>query len=89
MQVVRVNLSWKNAPNKIPTTLVPLAPEKVVLGTNADLLVGVFHIMWADMPRRRTYSICLQDLISNSGDYLGARLRCGALEKDLLEKLLF
>jgi hypothetical protein len=82
-----MNLSWKNAPGKIPTTLVPLAPEKILLGENADLLVGVFHIMWADMPRRRTYPICLQDLISNSGDYLGTRLSCGTLEKDLLGKL--
>ncbi len=88
IQVVITKLSWKDAADKIPTTFVPLAPEKLVLEEFADLLVGVFHIMWSDMPRRRTYVLCLQDLVSGSGDYAGTMLKCGTSKDDMLRKLI-
>jgi hypothetical protein len=88
IQVVVTKLSWKDAADKIPTTFLPLAPEKLVLEEFTDLLVGVFHIMWSDMPRRRTYLLRLQDLVSSSGDYSGSKLKCGASEDDLLRKLI-
>ncbi len=87
IQVVRRELFWKDAPSEIPTTFVPLSPEKIILNQTADLLVGVFHIMWSDMPRPRTYPLCLQDVISASGEYLGTKLRCGNPGKDLFGDL--
>lgn len=72
---------------KIPTSLVSLAPEKIIVNGSIDVLVGLFHIMWEDMPRRRTYRLRLQDLVSSSGDYSGAGLICGASMKDILREL--
>jgi hypothetical protein len=72
---------------KIPTAFVPLAPDKLVVKNDIDVLVGVFHIMWEDMPRRRTYQIRLQDLISESGEYFGTRLRCGSDQRELIQQL--
>ncbi|MGI0084618.1 MAG: hypothetical protein ACREBQ_06005, partial [Nitrososphaerales archaeon] len=43
---------------------------------SADLLCGLFHIMWADMPKPSTYALKLADLFSFSGEYLGSRLEC-------------
>jgi len=88
IQVVVTKLSWKDVADKIPTTFVPLAPEKLVIGEYADLLVGVFHIMWSDMPKRRTYLLRLQDLVSISGDYAGTKLKCGTSNDDVLRKLV-
>jgi len=73
--------------DKIPTTFIPLAPDKLGFEDNADVLAGVFHIMWDDMPRRRTYKIRLQELISNSGDYAGACLKCGHSNVNFLDGL--
>jgi hypothetical protein len=72
--------------SKIPTTFVPLAPEKLLFDDNADVLVGLFHIMWEDMPRRRTYKLCLKELVSSFGDYSGSSLVCGSAG-NYLEKL--
>ncbi|MCL4518849.1 MAG: hypothetical protein M1587_06595 [Thaumarchaeota archaeon] len=61
---------------KIPTTFVPLSPEKLLYGDEADLLFGLFHIMWADMPRRTTYRVRLADLVTREGEYAGCKLAC-------------
>ena len=72
-------LDTSNFGNKIPTTFVPLGPEKILIeGAGIDVLVGVFHIMWEDMPRRRTYAIRLAESVSLEGRYLGASLNCGS-----------
>ena len=86
VHVVVKKVSWSKSLEKIPTTFVPLAPEKLIVEENIDLLVGVFHIMWADMPRRRTYRVRLQELVSGSGNYFGTRLKCGQ-SNDLLREL--
>ncbi|MHB1908688.1 MAG: hypothetical protein ACYCQJ_07420 [Nitrososphaerales archaeon] len=62
---------------KIPTTFVPLCPEKIGWDKNCvDLLCGVFHIMWSDMPNPRTYGVKLSDQFSKEGRYLGSVLVC-------------
>lgn len=65
---------------KIPTSFVPLTPDKLVAEKQVDVLVGLFHIMWEDMPRPRTYSIRLADLVSFEGEYIGAALKRGQFE---------
>jgi hypothetical protein len=65
---------------KIPTSLVSLSPDKLLAEKHIDVLVGLFHIMWEDMPRPRTYSIRLADLVSFEGDYVGAALNEGKSE---------
>lgn len=63
--------------SKIPTTLVPLSPDKIPIGKGrADILCGVFHIMWSDMPKPSSYEVRLAELLSGSGDYIGPRLEC-------------
>jgi hypothetical protein len=60
---------------KIPTTFVPLSPELISLGSSQiDLLCGVFHIMWQDMPKPRSYGLKLMEGLSFDGDYLGCAL---------------
>jgi hypothetical protein len=60
---------------KIPTTFVNLAPEKIVLDLiGIDVLGGVFHIMWSDMPARRTYGIRLADHYTRDGSSIGSSL---------------
>jgi hypothetical protein len=62
---------------KIPTTFVPLAPERISFGPRGvDILSGVFHIMWQDMPNPRSYGIRLTDNFSLVGEYLGCILVC-------------
>ena len=62
---------------KIPTTFISLSPEKVSFESGSvDLLFGVFHIMWSDMPKRRSYGLRLADQFSSQGDYLGCNLVC-------------
>lgn len=62
---------------KIPTTFIPLAPEKIMVDSaGVDLLCGVFHIMWSDMPSRRTYGIRLADEYSVEGERKGCFLVC-------------
>ncbi len=87
ISVVQRKLKWGDNRDKIPTALVPLAPEKLVVEKNMDVLVGVFHIMWDDMPRRRTYQLRLQDLVSGSGEYFGSSLKCGPSEVDFSRSL--
>lgn len=70
--------------SKIPTTFIVLAPDRLEFGENVDVLVGVFHIMWEDMPRRRTYRSCLRELVTRSGESLGVSLLCG--DADLLQR---
>ena len=81
--VVR-KLSLSDKREKIPTTFVPMAPEKLIVEDNIDVLSGVFHIMWEDMPRRRTYRLRLEELVSTEGHYLGTNLRCGGTATKLL-----
>ncbi len=62
---------------KIPTTFVNLAPEKIVLDlVGIDVLGGVFHIMWSDMPARRTYGVRLSDHYTHDGTSAGSSLIC-------------
>lgn len=61
----------------IPTTFLPLSPERIPFQEDsADLLCGLFHIMWADMTKPSTYALKLEDLLSSSGEYLGSKLEC-------------
>jgi len=80
-------LDWSETRGQIPTAFVSLAPEKLIVEEDIDVLVGLFHIMWDDMPRRRTYRLRLRDVVTASGDYFGTSLACGSLEKDLLRRL--
>jgi hypothetical protein len=84
---VRMKLSLSDARGKIPTSFLSLSPDRLIVEENIDVLVGVFHIMWDDMPRRRTYQIRLQDLVSKSGDYFGTSLKCGTSKDDVLQQL--
>ena len=70
---------------KILTTFVPLAPEKILVDKKIDLLVGLFHVMWEDMPRPMTYRIRLADLVAKSGNYLGSQIECGFPERHVIE----
>jgi hypothetical protein len=82
------DISVKTLPfsdSKIPTTFIPLSPEKLEYGKYADVLVGVFHVMWEDMPRRRTYKIRLRDFVARSGDCIGTSLMCDTSEINLHE----
>ena len=56
----------------IPTTLIPLSPFEITFeGSTADILHGLFHIMWKDMPRPRTYKLRLSERVSEKGEYIG------------------
>ncbi|MDG6908558.1 MAG: hypothetical protein JRN20_22550 [Nitrososphaerota archaeon] len=59
----------------IPTTFVHLAPDKIVLEAKIDILFGLFHIMWKDMPRPRCYRVKLSELVNGKGLYLGCFLQ--------------
>ena len=61
----------------IPTTLVPLAPDKMCIEKELDVLFGLFHIMWSDMPKPMTYRIRLAEHVTTLGDYSGCCLRVG------------
>ncbi|MGA2876629.1 MAG: hypothetical protein ABSE82_13960 [Nitrososphaerales archaeon] len=61
----------------IPTTFVPLSPDKLLFGKEIDLLFGLFHIMWQDMPKPRTYTARLADKVTREGNYMGCCLVCG------------
>lgn len=74
-----VRLQTKEDPGKIPTTFVPLAPERIDFRGNADILVGLFHVMWLDMPSRRIYRLKLSDFVSEDGVCVGCRLFCGSV----------
>ena len=63
--------------DKIPTSLVALSPDKIIAESQIDVLVGLFHIMWEDMPHPRTYSIRLAELVSVEGEYVGTSLKEG------------
>ena len=62
----------------IPTTFVPLAPDRILIGDEIDVLFGLFHIMWKDMPKPRIYPIRLAERLTKRGSYLGCSLECGA-----------
>jgi len=76
-QTVRCEPPVDDQWEKIPTTLVSMAPDKLLIEKDIDVLVGVFHIMWEDMPRRRTYKIRLCDAVSFDGTYVGCSLKVG------------
>ena len=62
---------------KIPTTFVPLSPDEIPFDAEgADVLDGVFHVMWSDMPEPRTYAMKLSDRVAPDGRRLGCRLEC-------------
>ncbi len=61
----------------IPTTFVPLAPDRLLIERELDVLFGLFHIMWRDMPRPMTYQIRLADHVTIDGDYVGSFLKLG------------
>ncbi len=76
-KIVVTKLNASKESEKIPTTFVPLCPEKIQFEDgSADMLCGLFHIMWADMPRPASYALKLSDLFSISGEYLGSKLEC-------------
>jgi hypothetical protein len=58
----------------IPTTFVPLAPDRILIEKKVDVLFGLFHIMWQDMPRPRSYRIRLSDEVGRDGKYIGCFL---------------
>jgi hypothetical protein len=62
----------------IPTTFVPLAPDRILIGEDIDVMFGLFHIMWKDMPKPQTYPIRLADRVTMQGNYLGCSLECGS-----------
>jgi len=77
-----IQLPTEGRRGTIPTTFVPLAPTELSFdGKRADLLFGVFHIMWRDMPRPRTYEVRLADYVSEEGSYVGCALLCGNVAK--------
>jgi hypothetical protein len=78
-------ISKISGPEKIPTSLVSLSPERIIAENQIDVLVGLFHIMWEDMPRPRTYSIRLSDLVSFKGDYVGSSLKHGFSKSDAID----
>ncbi len=81
-----VKLVTENTPSeKIPTSLVSLSPDKILAEKQIDVLVGLFHIMWEDMPRPRTYSLRLADLVNFEGDYVGSALNRGPSGSNVLE----
>ena len=64
---------------KTPTVFVPLTPERFVFDdTGADLLYGLFHFAWRDMPSPRTYVVRLADAIGRDGKYKGSFLMCSS-----------
>ncbi len=70
---------------EIPTTFVPLAPDKMYFESEIDVLFGLFHIMWKDMPTPRRYPLRLADRVTQQGKYLGCRLQCGISGKITFE----
>ncbi len=77
LETVVAKLESNHEKAKIATTFIPLAPDKILFGlSEVDLLVGVFHIMWEDMPSPRSYGLRLADNISSDGKYLGCTLLC-------------
>lgn len=58
----------------IPTTFVHLAPDKILIEAKVDILFGLFHIMWQDMPRPRGYRIRLSERVDAKGLYRGCFL---------------
>jgi hypothetical protein len=62
----------------IPTTFVPLAPDKIAfVEKKLDILFGLFFIMWRDMPRPMTFRVRLSDQITTDGEYEGCFLKFG------------
>jgi hypothetical protein len=82
---VFAKLKTAQGTGKIPTTFVSLSPEKLSLDREADLLCGVFHIMWSDMPQPRSYAVRLADLFSGEGVYLGTKLRCSFPSRSIFD----
>ena len=75
--VVTKKLFFDDTRGKIPTSFVSLGPDRLVIEENIDVLVGLFHIMWEDMPRKRTYRIRLAESVSREGTYVGCFLWTG------------
>ena len=84
LTVVKILSEDQSTREKIPTSLVSLSPDKILAGKQIDVLVGLFHIMWEDMPRPRTYSLRLADLVSFDGEYVGSVLNRGPAESSAI-----
>ncbi|HZW55103.1 MAG TPA: hypothetical protein VFF30_02340 [Nitrososphaerales archaeon] len=81
-EIVIIHLETFRGDNKIPTTFIPLAPDALrITQDGLDVLSGVFHIMWRDMPQPRTYRLRLSNLISFDGEYAGCWLECDGSHK--------
>jgi hypothetical protein len=62
---------------EIPTTFLALSPDKIQFEQGrADLLFGVFHMKWSDMPKPSTYAIKISDPVVSDGTYVGTQLEC-------------
>ncbi len=77
METIVKTLDTSRETTKIPTTFIPLAPDKILVDEKIDLLVGLFHIMWEDMPHPKTYRIKLADCVSKEGTYVGSQVEYG------------
>jgi hypothetical protein len=76
-EVYRKQLASENMPKETPTTFVPLTPEKIQFEEDSvDVLFGLFHVKWSDMPRPATYSVKIAERLTSEGVYLGTRLEC-------------
>ncbi len=74
-------------PAVIPTTFVPFAPEKIHIleGKVADVLCGLFHVMWKDMAQPSTYPMRLSEKIDSNGIYSGCSFEYGRIEKKVID----
>ena len=71
----------------IPTTFIPLAPDQNLDRREIDVLFGLFHIMWKDMPKPRTYPFRLSRPSNKTGKLLGLLSRMRALHESELQIL--
>jgi hypothetical protein len=89
IQIFTSDLEISHLQRETPTTFVPLCPDRIKFDNGmADLLFGVFHVKWADMPKPSTYALKISDLVSREGSYIGARLETkfpAKLEISLIE----
>ncbi len=75
IQVFTFDLEITHLQRETPTTFVPLCPDRIRFDNGmADLLFGVFHVKWADMPKPSTYALKISDSVSREGSYIGAKL---------------
>jgi hypothetical protein len=77
LEIFEKRLSLEDIARDVPTTFVPLCPDKIEFEQGrADLLSGLFHVKWSDMPKPSTYAIKISDPVVGDGTYLGSQLEC-------------